>query len=86
MSREEEIIVVDQRRLPLMIDPIVIDDKRLNALDIAVFTYLIYSDSDYITDSLINAIAKRFNMTKAVINESLDKLAEVGLLYDSEDE
>lgn len=86
MSREEEIIVVDQRRLPLMIDPIVVEDKRLNALDIAVFTCLIYSDSNYITDSLISATAKRFNTTKAVINESLDRLAEVGLLYDSEDE
>ena len=86
MSREEEIIVVDQRRLPLMIDPIVVEDKRLNELDIAVFTCLIYSDSNDITDSLISATAKRFNTTNAVINKSLDRLADVGLIYDSEDE
>ena len=81
MSREEEIIIVDQRRLPIMVDAEVISNGNLSITDIAVFTCICYIDEETIDEKVRKAISKRLGITLEEVRKSLDNLSDNGIIY-----
>lgn len=78
---DDEIIVTDERNhFPVMVNSDVFTDKRLNLLDVAVYSYLSYLHPEVIDIKVVEAINARFGTTKEQVIEVFDKLTVSGLL------
>lgn len=80
----EQFVVVDQRKLPLLVDAKIISDASTDVIDISVFICIVYYEPDVINDTVIQAISDRLDVSKDDVIASVERLSDMGLLYEEE--